>query len=143
MIERDDYLNLNKEVIQSLFAVKKHIKAVDPKLRAMIEIRVSQINGCGYCVVTHTAEARKAGETQTRLDALPVWYETRYFTKAERAAFAWTEAVTKLSEKGAPQSLYDALGDHFTAEEIANITMIIALMNAWNRLAVSFGHMPD
>lgn len=142
MIERDDYLRLNPHAIQSLFDVKKHIRAIDSRLRALVEIRVSQINGCGYCVITHTKEAREAGETQQRLDALPVWAETRFFSDAERAALVWTETVTRIGENGAPQSLYDDLTKHFSPEEIANLTMTIALMNAWNRLAISFGHMP-
>jgi AhpD family alkylhydroperoxidase len=117
--------------------------SIGRKLRALIELRVSQINGCAYCVDLHTTEARANGETQQRLDCLPVWRECSFFAESERAALAWAEAVTHVSSTGAPDDLYDALKAHFSDQQIVDLTIIIAQMNAWNRIAVGFRHLPE
>ena len=143
MIERLDYVSINGPAIASMAKAKRDISTIEPKLRAVIELRVSQINGCAYCVDLHTREARTAGETSQRLDCLTVWREVPFFTDAEKAALAWAEAVTSIAENGAPAPLYNSLNDHFSDEEIVDLTLIIAQMNAWNRLAISFGHLPD
>ncbi|MCV0428044.1 MAG: carboxymuconolactone decarboxylase family protein [Roseibium sp.] len=143
MIERLDYVAINGAAIGSLAQAKDKMPSIDRKLRAIVELRVSQINGCVYCVDLHSKQARAAGETQQRLDCLPVWQECPFFDESERAAFAWAEAVTLLPQSKAPVALFDALKLHFSDEQIVDLTMIIAQMNAWNRLAVSFGHLPD
>jgi AhpD family alkylhydroperoxidase len=143
MIERLDYVSINGPAIASMAKAKGHMGSIDPKLRALIELRVSQINGCAYCVDTHTVEARTAGEEQQRLDCLTVWRDVPFFTQAEKAALAWAEAVTLVAEADAPSSEYDAVMNYFSAEEVVDLTLIIAQMNAWNRLAISFGHIPD
>ncbi|MEM7172317.1 MAG: carboxymuconolactone decarboxylase family protein [Pseudomonadota bacterium] len=122
---------------------KNHMGSIDGRLRALLETRVSQINGCVYCVDSHTIQARAAGETQQRLDCLSVWHECPFFDKSEQAALAWAEAVTLLPNEGASQELFDDLRGHFSDEQIVDLTLIIAQMNAWNRVAVSFGHVPD
>ena len=99
--------------------------------------------GCAYCVDLHTIEARHAGETTQRLDCLTVWREVQFFDDAEKAALEWAEAITKVATNGAPEHLYNSLSDHFSENEIVDLTLIIAQMNAWNRLAISFGHGPD
>ncbi len=143
MIERLDYGEINSKAINGMLAVKKHIASVDEKLQALVELRVSQINGCVYCVDLHATQARDAGETQQRLDCLAVWRECRFFEEHERAAFAWAEAVTHLPETNAPDDLYLSLKKHFTEQQIVDLTLIVSLMNAWNRLAVGFRHLPD
>ncbi|MEM7426621.1 MAG: carboxymuconolactone decarboxylase family protein [Pseudomonadota bacterium] len=143
MIERLDYVSINGPAIAAMARSKKHMDTIDGKLRAVIEIRISQINGCVYCVDVHTNEARAAGETQQRLDCLPVWRECPFFSASEKAALAWSEAVTLLAAEGAPEHLFADLKPHFNDEQIVDLTLIIAQMNAWNRLAVSFGHLPD
>ena len=143
MIERLNYGKINPDAIRSVLACKKHMPSIDPKLRALVELRISQINGCVYCVDLHSTEAREAGESQQRLDCLPAWEECRFFDDRERVAIAWAEAVTHLPETGAPDEIYDQLGDHFSDQEIVDLTFIISNMNALNRLAVSFRHMPD
>lgn len=115
---------------------------LDPTLRHLIDVRVSQINGCAYCLNMHTQEARAAGETQQRLDILAGWDETDLFTDAEKAVLAWAETLTRVGEKRAPQALYDALADHFDENQIAAITVAIAMMNTWNRLVVGLGTQP-
>lgn len=143
MIERTNYVEVNGKATDRLAAVNKQVVSIEPKLKAMIELRVSQINGCVYCVDLHATQAREAGETQQRLDCLAVWRECRFFDETERAAFAWAEAVTLLPETNAPDELYENVRAHFDEQQIVDLTLIISLMNAWNRLAVSFRHLPD
>ncbi len=143
MIERLDYVSINGPAIASMAKAKNDMKTIGAKMRALIELRVSQINGCAYCVDLHTLEARKAGETTQRLDCLTVWREVPFFDDAEKAAFEWAEAITKIAVNGAPAKLFTALSEHFSKAEIVDLTLIIAQMNAWNRLAIGFGHLPN
>ena len=143
MIERLDYVAINGPAIASMAKSKNDMPSIDNALRAIIELRVSQINGCAYCVDLHTAEARKAGETQQRLDCLTVWREVPFLNADEKAALAWAEATTLIAGHGAPKPIYDALSAHFSDQQIVDLTLIIAQMNAWNRLAISFGHLPE
>lgn len=143
MIERLDYVSINGPAIARMAKAKGDVTSIDRKLRALLELRVSQINGCAYCVDLHTREARHAGEATQRLDCLPVWREVPFFTDAEKAGLAWAEALTLIAGNGAPEALYKALFDHFSDAEIVDLTLIIAQMNAWNRLAIGFHHLPD
>ena len=143
MIERLDYVSINGAAIASMAKAQKDMPSIGWKLRAVIELRVSQINGCAYCVDLHTIETRHAGETTQRLDCLTVWREVQFFDDAEKAALEWAEAITKVATNGAPEYLYNSLSDHFSENEIVDLTLIIAQMNAWNRLAISFGHGAD
>ncbi len=142
MIERLDYLEINARASNTVLSANKHIASIDKKLRALIELRVSQINGCVYCVDLHATQARDEGETQQRLDCVAVWREAPFFSEAERAALAWAEAVTLLPETHAPDDLYEALHAHFSEQQVVDLTLIISLMNAWNRMAVSFRQLP-
>ena len=111
---------------------------LEPDLLHLVEIRASQINGCANCLNMHTAEARKSGETDQRLHVLAAWEETPLFSDRERAALAWTEHLTLLAEKRAPDDVYAALDAQFTKEEQIKLTMMINVINGWNRLAVGF-----
>ncbi|MBC3423569.1 MULTISPECIES: carboxymuconolactone decarboxylase family protein [unclassified Pseudomonas] len=115
---------------------------LEHSLLELVRLRASQINGCAYCVNLHANDARKAGETEARLQTLSVWQETRFFTPRERAALAWLESLTRLPERGAPQAEYEALLEHFEAGEVANLTLAIATINAWNRFGVGFAMVP-
>ena len=110
---------------------------IDPKLRELVRIRASQLNGCAYCVDMHTKDARAIGETEQRLSALPVWRETAFFDDRERAALGWTETVTRLSETHVPDAAYDAVAEHFEPAELAALTALIVTINAWNAIGVS------
>ncbi len=143
MINRIDYYELNPKVIDRLESIDKHIAAIDARLRALVDLRVSQINGCAYCVDLHSELAREAGETQQRLDCLAVWQECPFFDDRERAALAWAETITHLSETHAPDHVYQALTQHFSEREIVDLTYSVAFTNTWNRVAVSFRHLPD
>jgi AhpD family alkylhydroperoxidase len=109
----------------------------DPRLRELVRIRASQLNGCAYCVDMHTKDARAIGETEQRIYAVSVWPETPLFTPRERAALAFTETVTRLAETHVPQEAYDAVRAEFSDDEVAALTCLIVTINAWNALAVT------
>jgi AhpD family alkylhydroperoxidase len=109
----------------------------DPRLRELVRIRASQLNGCAYCIDTHTKDARAIGETEQRLYALPAWRETPFFTERERAALAFTETVTRVSETHVPTEAYDEVAAQFSPEEVGALLSLIVVINAWNGLAVS------
>lgn len=114
--------------------------ALDPSLAELIKIRASQINRCANCINMHTIEARAKGETEQRIYLLSAWREAPCYTDRERAALGWTEALTRLSEgHGQREASYEALKAHFTEEEQVQITLMINIINGWNRLAVGFG----
>jgi len=104
----------------------------------LVLIRASQINHCAYCLDMHTKDARASGETEQRIYALSAWEETPFFTDRERAALAWTEAVTLLTDGFVPDSLYEQVRQHFSEAELIRLTMTIVTINTWNRLNVSF-----
>ena len=100
-------------------------------------VRASQINRCAYCLDMHMKDARASGETEQRLYSLSVWRETPFYSDRERAALAWTEAVTVLSENGVPDELYEQVRHHFSQQEIVGLTMALITINSYNRLNVS------
>jgi len=110
---------------------------LDPRLRELVRIRASQLNGCAYCIDMHTKDARAAGETEQRLYALPAWRETPFFTSRERAALAFTESVTLLASTHVPEADYEAVAKEFTPEEIGALVALIVAINAWNRIGVA------
>jgi len=109
----------------------------DHRLRELVRIRASQLNGCAYCIDMHTKDARAAGETEQRIYALPAWRETPYFTARERAALAFTESVTEVATTHVPVADYDAVAAQFSPDEVAALLSLIVAINAWNALAVS------
>ena len=112
--------------------------SLDPVLVSLVEVRASQINGCANCLNMHTAFARERGETEQRLYLLPAWREAPCYTDRERAALGWTEALTRLSERPALDAAREALETHFDKEEQVKLTLMINVINGWNRLAVGF-----
>ncbi|TJW35756.1 MAG: carboxymuconolactone decarboxylase family protein, partial [Mesorhizobium sp.] len=112
-------------------------------LVGLVEIRASQINGCANCLNMHTADARARGETEQRIYLLSAWREAPCYTDRERAALGWTDALTRLSEGHAHESAYEALKAQFTEEEQVKLTLMINVINGWNRIAVGFGMFID
>jgi AhpD family alkylhydroperoxidase len=110
---------------------------IDVRLRELIRIRASQLNGCAYCVDMHTKDARAVGETEQRIYGLPVWQEMPLFTARERAALAFTESVTRAADTHVPQADFDALAARFSPTEIAALVSLIVTINAWNAIGVS------
>ena len=102
----------------------------------LVKTRASMINGCAFCVHMHTTDARQHGESAMRLLMLTAWRESSLFTPRERAALAWTESLTRVAETGAPDADYEGLTEHFTETEIVHLTLLIGMINTWNRLAV-------
>jgi AhpD family alkylhydroperoxidase len=120
-------------------AATKQLDAVDfdHRLRDLVRVRASQLNGCAYCIDMHTKDARAAGETEQRLYALPAWRETPFFTTRERAALAFTENVTLMAQTHVPTEAYDEVAAVYGADEIAALVSLIVAINAWNTVGVS------
>jgi AhpD family alkylhydroperoxidase len=129
----------------AMLALENYVKnssRLEPSLLELVKMRASQINGCAYCLDMHSKDARANGETEQRLYALNAWRETPFFTDRERAALAWTEAVTLISRDHVPDHVYEEVRQRFTEEELVNLTLAVATINAWNRLAISFRAVP-
>jgi AhpD family alkylhydroperoxidase len=124
--------------IQKMIELEDFLRnsGLEHSLYELVKLRASQINGCAFCLHMHSRDARAAGETEERLHLLPAWRESTYYTPRERAALAWTEALTHIAQTGAPDADYEGLTPHFSEAEIVNLTMLIGLINSWNRLAV-------
>ena len=144
MKPRMNYYQAAPETIKALVAVEEQIQAsgLEKSLIELVKTRASQINGCAFCINMHTQDARKQGETEQRLYLLNAWRESPLYTDRERAALAWTEALTLIAETHAPDNLYEDVRAHFSEAETVNLTMLIASINAWNRLAISFRSVP-
>lgn len=121
--------------------VRKSSK-LEPSLVELAKMRASQINGCAYCIDMHSKDARSEGESEQRLYALSAWRETPFFTDRERAALAWTEAVTLIAEGHVPDAVYEEARRRFSEEELVNLTMAVVTINGWNRLSVAFRAVP-
>jgi AhpD family alkylhydroperoxidase len=117
--------------------------SVEPTLAELVEIRASQINGCANCINLHATRARENGESEQRIDLLSAWREAPCYSDRERAALGWTEALTRLSEGHTHETAYAALKSHFSEEERVNLTLLINVINGWNRIAVGFGGFLD
>ena len=121
--------------------VRKSSK-LEPSLIELVKMRASQINGCAYCLDMHSKDARAAGETEQRLYLLNAWREAPFYTDRERAALAWTEAVTLVSVDHVPDRVYEEARQRFSEEELVNLTMAIVTINGWNRLSIAFRAVP-
>lgn len=137
---RVDYRHVLPDASRAMIELEHVVEAssLDPKLRELIKLRASQMNGCAYCVDMHTKDATAIGEDPQRLHLVAVWREAPVFSPRERAALAWTEALTLLPETGAPDDVYDEVARQFTPTEQVALTLAIVAINGWNRLAVGF-----
>ena len=140
MTMRLNYAVVAPEAIKAMMGLEQAVKdmGLEPKLFHLVKLRASQINGCAFCINMHNREARADGETQQRLDLLSVWRETNFFDERERAALAWTEALTLISETNAPDAEYEAIAAVFDEKERVALTLAIAAINGWNRFAIGF-----
>ena len=111
---------------------------LDHRLLELVKMRTSQLNGCAYCIDMHTKDARAAGETEQRLYLLDAWRETPLYTERERAALEWTEAVTRVADGHVPDEVFASARDHFSEEELVNLTIAVIATNGWNRLNIAF-----
>ena len=144
MESRFDYRKFSAEPLNALLSLEKYIAGcgLDHKFVHVLKLRASQLNGCAFCIDMHSLDARAAGETEQRLYALDAWRETPFFDERERAALAWVEAVTLVSETHVPDALYEETRKHFTDKEIVDLTYVAVAINAWNRLAISLRSVP-
>ena len=127
--------------LQPLFALSKHLHAgsLEPRLMELVSMRASQINGCAWCMDMHGKDARAAGETEQRLYVLPAWREAAFYSGRERAALAWCEALTRLDarDQSAPDALYEEARAQFDDRELVDLTLLVTLINSWNRINIA------
>ena len=144
MKPRMEYMKVAPGISQAMGGLQRavHESGLEPSLLELVKTRASKINGCAYCLDMHTKDARAGGETEQRLYALSAWRETPFYTDRERAALAWTEAVTLISETHVPDEVYEQAREQFSEQELAYLTLAIIAINGWNRLAVSFRTVP-
>jgi AhpD family alkylhydroperoxidase len=137
---RLNYQKVHPEAIQAMFKFQQFVEntSIEPKLRELIKIRASQLNGCAYCIDMHTKDARKKEESERRINLLSTWRETKLYSEAEQAALALTEAVTRIGDAGLPDGVYDQVLRHFDEKQTVELIMIINSINSWNRISVSF-----
>jgi AhpD family alkylhydroperoxidase len=142
---RLNHVNTSPGAMQAMMKLEGFIKTsgLDSKLYELIKIRASQINGCAYCLDMHTRDSRKMGETEQRIYLLSAWREAPFYSDKERVVLELTEAVTRISEQGVPQDLYERVRAHVDEGEYVAIIMAINTINAWNRIAISTGMFPD
>ena len=135
-----DYRTASPEALAAMAGLERHVRAsgLEKPLLELVKMRASQINGCAYCLDMHTKDASAMGETDQRLHLAALWRESPVYSPRERAALAWTEALTLLPETGAPDDVYQEIADVFTPEEQVALTIAITTINTWNRLAVGF-----
>jgi AhpD family alkylhydroperoxidase len=139
MSQRLNFMTRKDAGIDALVAVEAWIaKSFDPKLLTLVKVRVSQMNGCAYCLHMHRHEALKLGETEDRLLLLDAWHESQIYTPRERVALAWAESLTRISKTHAPDDVYEAARSVFSEDELLTLSIGIAMINAWNRLAIGF-----
>ena len=128
------------EAMKAVVALETYVQGsgLEPTMIELIKMRASQINGCAYCLHMHARDARAKGESDERMHLLAAWREAPIYSARERAALAWTEAVTLVSQTRVPDEVYEAVLSQFSEEELVKLTVAVAAINAWNRIAISF-----
>ncbi len=143
--QRFDFSTHSKKQFEHLFGLSRAVKQaseLERSLLHLVDIRASLINGCAFCLDMHVKEARANGERELRIYHVPIWRESSLFTEKERAAFRWTEIVTKVSEVGVSEEDYAEAREQFTEKELSDLTFAVATINTWNRLAIASGSVP-
>lgn len=140
MQPRLDYYGTAPELLKPMIALETALKAsgLDRSLIELVKLRASQINGCAYCLHMHFHDARDMGESDDRLLLLSAWRESPLYSERERAALAWTEALTRIEQTHAPDEVYAQVAEHFSPQDQVALTLVITTINAWNRIAIGF-----
>jgi AhpD family alkylhydroperoxidase len=143
-MERIAYDKADPKADEAMMALENYVSGsgIEAPLLELVRLRASQINGCAYCMDMHTKDARARDETEQRLYLLQAWAKAPFYSDRERAALAWTEAVTRISETHVPDSVYKDARKHFTDAELVALTMAVITINGWNRLAIAFRLTP-
>ena len=144
MQPRLDFTKVSPGALKSMLDIESYVErtGLERPLLHLIQMRASQINGCAYCLDMHSKNARAEGETEQRLYELDAWRETPFYSPRERAALAWTEALTRIGETHAPDDVYQEAHSQFSDRELADLTLAIVAINGWNRLAIGFRAEP-
>lgn len=144
MTQRLNFAQLSPDLFKSLMALSNEIKkgSIEQSILDLVDIRASQLNGCAFCLDMHVKEAKIHGERELRIYHLAAWRESTLFTPRERAALAWTEALTKLPEGGVPDDLYERVRGQLSEKEISDLTFQVGAINMWNRASVAFRAVP-
>ncbi len=145
MTQRMNYTQASPDGFKAMRQLQEHVETcgLEHKLLELVKMRASQINGCAYCLDMHSKDARAAGETEQRLYVLNAWREAPFYSERERAALAWTEALTRIADShGVPDALYDEVRKQFSDKELADLSLAVIAINGWNRLAIPFRSEP-
>ena len=144
MEPRIDHTKVGQGALMAMFGLSKYLakSSIEIKLQHLIELRVSQINGCAYCIDMHSKDLRHEGETEQRLYMLNAWSESPFYTDRERAALEWAETLTLVAATHAPDDVYNRVKAQFTEQEIVDLTFAIATINSWNRLNIALRMVP-
>ncbi|MEW9612333.1 carboxymuconolactone decarboxylase family protein [Shinella sp. S4-D37] len=144
MTQRLNYAQQSPEFFRKLSELSMALKdsVIEQKIRDLVNLRASQMNGCAFCVDMHVKEARIHGESELRLHHVAIWRESNLFIPRERAALAWTEALTRLPEGGIPDDLYERVRGQLSEKEISDLTFSVMTINAWNRVSIAFRSVP-
>ncbi len=140
MKSRMDYKKAAPEAFKAMLALETSARqgSVEHSILELVKMRVSQINGCAYCLDMHSKDARAAGETEQRLHVLAAWREAPFYSERERAALAWAEALTLVAKRGVPDALYEQVREQFSEKALVELTLAVIAINGWNRLAIGF-----
>ena len=144
MTPRIEYHKADPNALKAMLGLQAYVNesGLEHSLLELVKLRASQINGCAYCIDMHTKDARARGETEQRLYALDAWSETPFYSDRERAALAWTEAVTVLGEARVPDAVYEQVRAQFSEAELVKLTLAVVAINGWNRLNIAFRTVP-
>lgn len=144
MQARLNFFKANPKAMNALVGLEPKISGsgLEKSLIELVRLRASQLNGCAYCIDVHTADARKAGETDRRLALLPVWREADVYSDREQAAFAWTEALTLVADSHVPDEVWEQTRQQFEEAELVDLTLLVTTINTWNRFAIAFRKLP-
>jgi len=144
MSQRINYPQKSPELFKAFmdFSAALRNSAIEEKVRDLVQVRASQINGCAFCLDMHVKQAKIAGESELRLYHVAIWRESELFAPRERAALAWTEALTRLPEGGVPDELYERVRGQYSEKELSDLTFEVMAINAWNRAGIAFKSVP-
>ncbi|WP_421926790.1 carboxymuconolactone decarboxylase family protein [Lysinibacillus capsici] len=145
MTQRMNYYEIAPDAMKIMMEMEKYTKksSIERKLRELIKIRASQINGCAYCINMHTADAKKMGETEQRLYCISAWRECTFYSDAEKVALELTEHITHIPEKRVPDELYERVRKHFDEKAYVDLVILINQINSWNRISIAMGNVAE
>lgn len=142
MNERPNWTTINPQAYRGFVEAAASTRTLDSRLKNLLDVRVSQMNGCAFCLDMHAAKLRELGETQQRLDCLAGWRDLPAFSAPERAALSWAEELTNISVTHAPDEAYDLLLPYYSEAQIVDLTVSITVINSWNRMQIAMRRRP-